>query len=148
MRYLSKPESTLGLFAAHHLPSLQIKGGTPVSEDCSDANTTIQELIDLVAAFRDARDWARFHSPKNLSMAIAIEAAELMECFQWIEADESQAQMLQPEARQAVAAELADVLAYCFSLASITGLDITTALRNKMAANAAKYPIEQFRGRF
>ena len=117
-------------------------------EHRSDANTTVQELVDLVAAFRDARDWARFHSPKNLSMAIAIEAAELMECFQWIGPDESRVRMLQPEVRQAVAAELADVLAYCLSLASITGLDVTTSLRDKMVANAAKYPVDEHHGRF
>jgi dCTP diphosphatase len=113
-----------------------------------DSTTTVRELVDAVAAFRDARDWAQFHTPKNLSMAIAIEAAELMEHFQWVDLQESSDLLQDPAARAAVAEELADVLAYCLSLASIAGFDVSTIIREKMAANARKYPVERYRGRF
>ncbi len=113
-----------------------------------DHTTPVQQLVNVVAAFREARDWARFHSPKNLSMAIAIEAAELMECFQWIDGEESRALLEQPGPRAAIAAELADVLMYCLSLASMAGFDITTIIMEKMAANERKYPVERYRGRF
>ena len=116
--------------------------GLRMSDD-SDATTTVQDLIDAVAAFRDARDWAHFHSPKNLSMAVAIEAAELMEHFQWLEVGESRALLDDPQARAAVGEELADVLAYCLSLASMAGYDVATLVREKMAANARKYPVER-----
>lgn len=116
--------------------------------DKDDSTTTVGELVRAVAEFRDARDWARFHAPKNLSMAIAIEAAELMECFQWVDAQESRDLLSEPGARAAVADELADVLAYCLSLASIAGYDVSTILRRKMAANAQKYPVERYHGRY
>jgi dCTP diphosphatase len=102
----------------------------------------------MVAAFRDARDWAQYHSPKNLAIAIAVEAAELMEHFQWVDVAESQALLQDPEVRPAIGEELADVLAYCLSLASIAGYDVTAILRAKMAANARKYPVERYRGRY
>lgn len=114
----------------------------------SDSTTTVSELVAAVAAFRDERDWAQFHAPKNLGMAIAIEAAELMEHFQWIDVEASRALLEEPAARAAVAEELADVLMYCFSLASIAGYDVSTIVRQKMAANALKYPAERYRGRF
>ena len=113
-----------------------------------DASTTVQELIDAVASFRDARDWAQFHAPKNLSMAIAIEAAELMEHFQWLDTEASRALLQDPQARAAVGQELADVLTYCLSLASIAGFDVSTIVRNKLIANALKYPVERYRGRY
>ena len=113
-----------------------------------DTTMTVAELVQAVAAFRDARDWAQFHAPKNLAMAIAIEAAELMEHFQWMGVQESHDLLTDPEARAAVADELADVLAYCLSLASIAGFDVSTILRRKMAANARKYPVERYHGRY
>jgi dCTP diphosphatase len=117
-------------------------------QEPNDATTTVQALIDAIAAFRDERDWSQFHAPKNLSMSIAIEAAELMEHFQWVDLAESRALVHDPHARQAIAAEVADVLAYCLSFASIAGLDVTTIVREKMAANAVKYPVERFKGKY
>ncbi len=108
-----------------------------------DSDTTVRELVDLVATFRDERGWAQFHAPKNLAMSIAIEAAELMEHFQWIDVPQSRVLVEDPNSRDAVAEELADVLAYCLSLASVAGYDVSTILRRKMAANARKYPIER-----
>ena len=101
-----------------------------------DDQTTIQELKDLVAKFRDERDWAKHHSPKNLTMSIAIEAAELMEHFQWDEYSKHELQDIKDE--------LADVLAYCFNLADTLDIDIATAYRDKLERAAKKYPVELF----
>ncbi len=112
----------------------------------TDQLTQIQTAI---CQFRDARDWRQFHSPKNLSMSIAIEAAELMEHFQWLTVEQAN-QLVQTGAgaRQAVAEELADVLIYCFSLADVLDFDVTAIIFDKLAKNNAKYPAEQVRGQF
>ena len=114
----------------------------------SDASTTVAELRELVRRFVDERDWRQFHSPKNLSMSLAIEAAELMEHFQWIDAAESRRAGEDGAKLALVADELADVLAYVLALANELDLDLSVALRDKMIKNAAKYPAEQSRGRY
>ena len=96
----------------------------------------------------DERDWRQFHSPKNLSMSLAIEAAELMEHFQWIGSEASRALASDDARRREVAAELADVVCYALALANELGIDISQALAAKMAKNAEKYPAAEFRGRF
>ncbi|VXA97871.1 nucleotide pyrophosphohydrolase [Curtobacterium sp. 8I-2] len=94
-------------------------------------------LRDELRAFVDERDWGQFHSQENLSKSISIEAAELLECFQWnAEADESR-----------VRSELADVLTYCFLLADRLGASPETLIREKLAITKAKYPVERSRGR-
>lgn len=108
---------------------------------------TIKQIQQAVIEFRDARDWRQFHSPKNLSMSIAIEAAELMEHFQWFTSEEA-GQVAQGAAKTAIAEELADVLIYCFSLADVLELDVAEIIFDKLAKNNHKYPAEQFRGRF
>ena len=98
-------------------------------------------IQQAVREFRDAREWRQFHSPKNLSMSIAIEAAELMEHFQWLTTVEAAAlPQADPAARQAIAEELADVFIYCFSLADIMELDIAEIVFDKLAKNERKYP--------
>jgi NTP pyrophosphatase (non-canonical NTP hydrolase) len=114
----------------------------------SDSNTTIAELRKLVADFVAERDWSQFHSPKNVSMALAIEAAELMEHFQWLTTDASRELAGQPEKLAEVAEELADVIGYSFALANELGLDVSSAIRAKMVKNAEKYPAEKYRGRY
>lgn len=113
----------------------------------SDTTTTIADLKQLVQAFVDERDWRQFHTPKNLSMSIAIEAAELMEHFQWIASPEREEEIAQHD-RAAIAEELSDVICYALSFASTMGIDIADALRDKMKKNAVKYPADAFRGRF
>jgi dCTP diphosphatase len=113
-----------------------------------DETTTIAELRELVRQFVDARDWRQFHTPKNLSMSLAIEAAELMEHFQWLTPEESRQLSDEPERLLAVGEELADVLCYALALANELGLDVATALRDKMVKNAQKYPADEFRGRY
>jgi NTP pyrophosphatase (non-canonical NTP hydrolase) len=114
----------------------------------TDAATTVAQLRQLVADFVDRRDWHRFHTPKNLAMSLAIEAAELMEHFQWLTPEQSRALAGQPERLAVVAEELADVLAYLLAVANELGLDLSTAFAAKMAANERKYPAEEYRGRF
>jgi NTP pyrophosphatase (non-canonical NTP hydrolase) len=114
----------------------------------SDQTTTLADLRRLLAEFIARRDWNQFHSPKNLSMALAIEAAELMEHFQWLTIDESRDVAAQPEKLAAVGEELADVLCYALALANELQLDVSDIVRRKMIKNAEKYPADQFRGRF
>ena len=114
----------------------------------SDERTTIAELRRLVDDFVSQRDWHQFHTPKNLSMALAIEVAELMEHFQWLEPERSRAVADDAQARAAVGEELADVVCYALALAYELGIDVADALRDKMVKNIRKYPADQFRGRW
>ena len=114
----------------------------------SDSTTTVAELKQLVADFVARRDWRRFHAPKNLSMSLAIEAAELMEHFQWISPEQSRRMAEIPDRLAAVGDELADVLCYALAMANELGLDLSTAIRGKIAKNELKYPVEEYRGRY
>ena len=114
----------------------------------SDHDTPVAELREMVRRFVDARDWRPFHSPKNLSMALAIEAAELMEHFQWLTVDASRAVVDDRKKLAAVGDELADVICYAVALANELDVDITTAVKNKMKKNEQKYPADEYRGRY
>ncbi|HTQ40392.1 MAG TPA: nucleotide pyrophosphohydrolase [Pirellulales bacterium] len=114
----------------------------------SDQITTLSELRTLVANFVAAREWQQFHSPKNLSMSLAIEAAELMEHFQWLSIEQSRAVAAQPDKRGEVADELADILCYSLALANELQIDVSEAVRRKMLKNERKYPAAEFRGRY
>ena len=114
----------------------------------TDTTTTLMALRHLMAEFVAEREWGKYHSPKNLSMSLAIEAAELMEHFQWISGDESRLAAADPEARQRISDEMADVLCYLFSLANTLDIDLATAVFDKVRRNRLKYPIESFRGKF
>jgi NTP pyrophosphatase (non-canonical NTP hydrolase) len=113
-----------------------------------DSTTTIADLKQLVRDFVDRRDWRQFHAPKNLAMSLAIEAAELMEHFQWISAEESRRVADEPARLAAVGDELADVLCYALAMANELGLDLSAAIRTKIVKNEQKYPVEQYRGRY
>jgi NTP pyrophosphatase (non-canonical NTP hydrolase) len=114
----------------------------------SDSATTVAELKQWVNEFVEQRDWHRFHAPKNLAMSLAIEAAELMEHFQWISVDQSRQLAEEPDRLAAVGEELADVLCYALAMANELGLDLATTIRQKLRKNEAKYPAEQYRGRY
>lgn len=114
----------------------------------SDQTTTVADLRALVQRFVDERDWAQFHSPKNLSMAIAIEAAELMEHFQWLDSAASQEVRHSPDDLKDVREELADIFCFALSFSNALGIDVAEAVRDKLAKNREKYPVERFRGRF
>lgn len=113
----------------------------------TDATTTVAELKTSVLAFVHERDWEQFHSPKNLSMALAAESGELMEHFLWASPEDSKAIANSPAKRAKIADELADVVIYALEFANITGLDVAAAIEAKMAANAKKYPVEKAKGR-
>ena len=101
-------------------------------------------LRDKLRVFAAVRDWDQFHSPKNLSMALMVEVAELMEHFQWL--TEAQSGDLADEKKAVVAEELADILLYLVRLSDKLGVDLTEAALHKMEKNAVKYPAEQVRG--
>jgi dCTP diphosphatase len=113
----------------------------------TDAATTISDLKQHVLAFARARDWEQFHTPKNLSMALAAEAGELMEHFLWATPQQSHAIAAEPAKRSKIADELADVVIYALEFANATQLDLAAAIETKMAANAKKYPGEKAKGR-
>ena len=113
----------------------------------SDSSTTIAELKTRVLAFARERDWEQFHSPKNLSMALAAESGELMEHFLWSTPEQSRVVATDAVKRRKIAEELADVIIYALEFANVTDLDVAAAIEAKMLANAQKYPVEKARGR-
>jgi dCTP diphosphatase len=104
----------------------------------------LAELQRRLAAFAAARDWDQFHSPKNLAMALSVEASELLEEFQWL--TEEQSSTLDAERRERVRLEMADVLIYLVRLADKLGVDLMRAAHDKLALNEHKYPAERVRG--
>ena len=114
----------------------------------ADQQTTIQDLKRTVDDFVSRRDWHQFHAPKNLAMSMAIEAAELMEHFQWIDAEASRRLAHDPGRLGEVADELADVLCYALAMANELGIDLSEAIGAKMVKNEKKYPASEFRGRY
>jgi len=98
-------------------------------------------LLEALLAFRRERDWEQFHSPKNLASALAVEAAELLERFQWLTEEESRLVAQDATTAQPIKDELADVLLYLVRLASVLGIDLNEAATEKLAANAQKYPV-------
>ncbi|MEO8343853.1 MAG: nucleotide pyrophosphohydrolase [Gallionella sp.] len=106
--------------------------------------TDLLMLRNKLRAFAATRDWDQFHSPKNLSMALMVEVAELMEHFQWL--TEAQSLAVTAENKHAVSEELADILLYLVRLADKLGVDLQQAALDKLEKNAVKYPAEQVRG--
>ena len=98
----------------------------------------MQDTIARIRKFRDERDWKKFHDPKNLAASISIEAAELLELFQWLTPDQARQQAT--DKRERVSEEIADVAIYLIELADITGIDLAQAIEAKLEKNAAKYP--------
>ena len=112
--------------------------------DNDTRHATLEELRHALRQFAAERDWDQFHSPKNLAMALAVEAAELLEHFQWLK--QGTASELLPGQHGQVREELADVLLYLVRLADKLGVDLMEAARDKLEVNARKYPAEQVRG--
>jgi|UniRef100_UPI00404AC266 dCTP diphosphatase len=113
----------------------------------TDATATLAELKTRVLDFARARDWEQFHAPKNISMALAAEAGELMEHFLWATPEASRQLGTDKKKRGAIADELADVVIYALEFANVTGIDVAAAIERKMTANAKKYPVAKARGR-
>lgn len=113
----------------------------------TDVDTTLAELRQRVAEFVAARTWQQFHTPKNLSIAIAVEAAELMEHFQWLTTEQVTTAMQDEAKRAAVTAELADVFIFGLSLANVLNVDVSTAVLSILERNEQRFPAETWRGR-
>lgn len=112
-----------------------------------DQGTTVADLRRYVATFVAERDWEQFHSPDNLSRAIAIEAAELMEHFLWLTERQASALVENEGKRGALVEELADVLIYALSLANALEIDVSEAVLSKLERNERRFPVEAWRGR-
>jgi NTP pyrophosphatase (non-canonical NTP hydrolase) len=119
------------------MSSLEPENTAQLASSPCAADTTIAELQKWVDRFAEDRDWERFHTPKNLAMSVAIEAAEIMELFQWVD---GQAAMEKQAADSPVAEELADVLSNLLRLASVLQIDLVQAMALKTKKNAIKYP--------
>jgi NTP pyrophosphatase (non-canonical NTP hydrolase) len=104
----------------------------------------MDDVLARIRQFRDARDWLQFHNPKDLAVSISIEAAELLEEFQWKSADESRRHAA--ENRERVADEIADVAIYLLELTDVLGIDLAAAIHSKLDKNEKKYPVEKSRG--
>jgi dCTP diphosphatase len=110
-------------------------------------NSDISRLQDAITRFAAERDWHQFHDPKNLSMAIAVEAGELMDHFRWTRNDDSIKVLDDARTRAEVESEAADVMILLLEFATVCGIDITTAVERKMARNAERYPVDLSKGR-
>jgi NTP pyrophosphatase (non-canonical NTP hydrolase) len=113
-----------------------------------DATTTVAALREAMQRFVAERSWEKFHSPKNLCMGLAVEAAELMEHFLWMDNEASRTVVQDASRRGEVADEMADVACYLFALANTLDIDLSTAVLTKLQKNALKYPAEAYRGRY
>ena len=110
----------------------------------NDNITTIEDLKQSMKSFIKERDWSQFHTPKNIAMALAVEAAELMEIFTWVDSQESISTL--EKKREAVEQEVADIAAYLISLCLHYDIDLSQAFERKKKLNQAKYPIEKCKG--
>lgn len=113
-----------------------------------DDTTTLSQLKQLVEEFVFGRDSAQFHSPKNLSMVIAIETTKLMDLFKWPDALDTATMMERDEIALAAQEEIAEIMIYCLAFANRTGIDVSGAIERKVAKNGAKYPAGAFQGRY
>ncbi|HMF17525.1 MAG TPA: nucleotide pyrophosphohydrolase [Gemmataceae bacterium] len=113
-----------------------------------DSHTTVAELKEAVGRFAAERAWEPFHSPKNLVMGLAVEAAELMEHFLWVDCEASRALGQNESRRGDIVDEVADVACHLFNLCNALQLDLSQAVRAKMVKNAQKYPVEKYKGKF
>jgi len=111
----------------------------------TDSNTYIKDVKAKIEVFLKERDWEKFHTPKNLASSICIEAAELLEIFQWM--NEEEEKKMNTKILQRVKEELADVTIYCLSMANNMNIDLTKAVLAKLSANENKYPVDKWKGK-
>ena len=111
----------------------------------NDRNTVVEELIDNVREFLRERKWEKYHNPKDLAESICIEAAELLQIFQWVRSEESDQFKNDPSKVYQIREELADVVIYCLSLTNTLNIDLTKTVLNKIEQNKKKYPIDRYK---
>ena len=114
----------------------------------ADNRTTTGDLKRLVQEFVDERDWGKYHNSKDIAIAINVEAGELLELFEWVREDEIPGLTEDPEKRQRMGEEMADVIMLCLNLATVAGIDVAETIGRKMAKNKAKYPVELVKGNY
>jgi NTP pyrophosphatase (non-canonical NTP hydrolase) len=107
----------------------------------------LQKTIDSIKKLRDDRDWKQFHNPKNLAISISLEANELLEHFQWLNMEQSENYANNPENREELADEMADILHYLLELSDNLGIDILKASESKIKKAEEKYPVDKSKGR-
>lgn len=108
-----------------------------------DDKTTIEELKRIVIKFMDERGWKKYHNPKDLAISISIEAAELLEIFQWKSVEEIKDMLKDNEKYQKACEELADIIIYCLYFTSAVNADMSEIVKSKMEHNRKKYPVEK-----
>lgn len=113
----------------------------------TDSNTKIKDLIIKIRSFLRERDWEKNHNPKDLAESICIEAAELLQLFQWIKPEESLQFKDNPSRVRRIKEELADVIIYCLSLANTLEIDLTSTIPDKIEQNKEKYPANRYKGK-
>ncbi|MFH1773679.1 MAG: nucleotide pyrophosphohydrolase [Methanobacteriota archaeon] len=113
-----------------------------------DNEKTVGNLKEAIKKFRDERDWGKYHKPKDLALSISIEAAELLELFQWKSEDEIDELLKDPKYFASVEKELADVINYCFALSNALDIDISKALLDKIEISSRNYPIKKTKGKY
>ena len=106
----------------------------------------IKKLQKKVIEFRDKRDWAQYHNPKDLAISLSLEAAELLEIFQWKDAEEVEAVRSNDGGRERIKEELGDILIYALNMCDAVGLDPTDVILSKLKINEEKYPVEKVKG--
>lgn len=111
----------------------------------SDKTTSVEELKDLVRGFISERNWSQYHTPRNIAVSVTLEAAELLEHFQWSPPAEIE---LNEQKKHEIGEEMCDVLAYLLSLANVLEIDVASAMQAKMVRNRRKYPAEKFQGQW
>lgn len=113
----------------------------------TDNNTNIRNLKIRVESFIEKRDWQQYHTPRNIAESICIEAAELLQIFQWTSDDASSASVGTPEKVRRISDELADVVIYCLSMANTMKIDVANAVSTKLESNEKKYPVGLWKGK-
>ena len=114
--------------------------------DSSQPLVDVRRLSEVLEDFAQRRDWMQFHSPKNLAMALTGEVGELVEIYQWMSEEQSREATSDPETRTRIEHEMADVLLYLVRMASVSGIDLERAVREKLQLNERKYPSDLFKG--
>jgi NTP pyrophosphatase (non-canonical NTP hydrolase) len=112
-----------------------------------DDKTSVSDLKEAIREFVHERDWEKYHNPKDLAESICIEAAELLQFFQWIKPEESEKFKIDPSKVKRIGDELADVLIYCLSMANTLEIDLTKAILDKIELDKKKYPADLYRGK-
>ena len=114
----------------------------------SDSIVTVDRLKEMVKLFILERDWDKFHDSKSLSMSISIEAAELMEIFQWVRTSDTEKMISDNTVKGKVVDEIADILIYTIAFCSKNNIDISKSIEQKLKKNSSKYPIEKYKGKY